>query len=115
MRLFRARRERLEAEPRPKPAPRSQPDPATPGPEGRDDRGVVSVSRTLVKSEPELADLLAGETRLDAPGLEVTLSEKGFGTRVAITAGPPADLSEAQLEQLLDDLAEPHRRPFGAG
>jgi hypothetical protein len=72
----------------------------------------IRVSRTLVKSEPELAALVASEPRLQADEIEVSLSEKGFGTRVAIAAGEQAGLSETDLEALLDQLAEPQRRPF---
>jgi hypothetical protein len=72
----------------------------------------IRVSRTLVKSEPELAALVASEPRLQADEIEVSLSEKGFGTRVAIAAGEQAGLSESDLEALLDQLAEPQRRPF---
>jgi hypothetical protein len=42
----------------------------------------------------------------------VTMAEKGFGTRVEIRAGEDAGLSEADLEQVLDRLAEPQRQPF---
>jgi hypothetical protein len=72
----------------------------------------IQVSRTLVKSEPELAALVAGEPRLAGGSVEVRLTEKGFGTRVVLTAGPDADLGEAELEGLLDELAEPRKRPF---
>jgi hypothetical protein len=44
----------------------------------------------------------------------VKLEEKGFGTQVAIAAKSEAKLSEAQLEELIDELAEPQRRPFSA-
>jgi hypothetical protein len=69
---------------------------------------VIEVSRTLVKSEPELAALVA-----ELDGLEVTMAEKGFGTRVAIRAAEGSGLSEADLEQVLDRMAEPQRQPFG--
>ncbi len=73
---------------------------------------MIEVSRTLVKSEPELAELLAAESRLGA--LEVTMAEKGFGTRVAIRAADDSGLEEADLERLLDDLAQPRKQPFGS-
>ena len=70
---------------------------------------MIEVSRTLMKSEPELAELVA-----ELDGLEVTMAEKGFGTRVEIRAGDDCGLSEADLERLLDRLAEPQRQPFGS-
>ncbi|HJX32762.1 MAG TPA: hypothetical protein VJ257_01035 [Solirubrobacterales bacterium] len=70
---------------------------------------MIEVSRTLMKSEPELAELIAA-----VDGLEVTMAEKGFGTRVAIRAAPDSGLSEADLEQVLDDLAQPQKQPFGS-
>jgi hypothetical protein len=68
---------------------------------------MIEVSRTLMKSEPELAELI--ET---VEGLEVTMAEKGFGTRVEIRAGEGSGFAEADLEAVLDRLAEPQRRPF---
>jgi hypothetical protein len=69
--------------------------------------GVIEVSRTLMKSEPELAELVAA-----VDGVEVTMAEKGFGTRVEIRASEQSGLVEADLEAVLDRLAEPQRRPF---
>ena len=60
-----------------------------------------------MKSEPELAELIA-----TVEGVEVTMAEKGFGTRVAIRAADHSGLAEADLEAVLDRLAEPQRRPF---
>lgn len=60
-----------------------------------------------MKSEPELAELIA-----TAEGLEVTMAEKGFGTRVEVRATESSGLDEAALEAFLDHLAEPQRRPF---
>ena len=60
-----------------------------------------------MKSEPELAELIR-----EVEGVEVTMAEKGFGTRVAIRAGAESGLAEADLEGVLDRLAEPQRRPF---
>jgi hypothetical protein len=68
---------------------------------------VIEVSRTLMKSEPELAELIAA-----VEGVEVTMAEKGFGTRVEIRASEESGLLEADLEAVLDRLAEPQRRPF---
>ena len=68
---------------------------------------MIEVSRTLMKSEPELAELLAV-----VDGVEVTMAEKGFGTRVEVRAAESTGLDEADLEAFLDRLAEPQRRPF---
>ncbi|MFL5899202.1 MAG: hypothetical protein ACJ76D_12235 [Solirubrobacterales bacterium] len=68
---------------------------------------MIEVSRTLMKSEPELAALVE---RVE--GLEVAMAEKGFGTRVQLRAAEDSGLAEADLEAVLDRLAEPQRRPF---
>ncbi len=68
---------------------------------------MIEVSRTLMKSEPELADLVS-----EVEGVEVTMAEKGFGTRVEVRAEDDSGLREADLERLLDRLAEPRRQPF---
>jgi hypothetical protein len=68
---------------------------------------MIEVSRTLMKSEPELAELVAS-----VEGVEVTMAEKGFGTRVAVRAGADSGLGEADLERILDRLAEPQKQPF---
>ena len=60
-----------------------------------------------MKSEPELAELVA-----TVEGVEVTMAEKGFGTRVRLRAAAGSGLAEPDLEALLDRLAEPQRRPF---
>ncbi len=62
-----------------------------------------------MKSEPELSELVTA-----VEGVEVTMAEKGFGTRVAIRAGDDSGLEEADLERILDGLAEPQKRPFGS-
>ncbi len=62
-----------------------------------------------MKSEPELAELVE-----ELDGIEVTMAEKGFGTRVAVRAGDDSGLGEADLEQILDRLAEPQKQPFGS-
>jgi hypothetical protein len=68
---------------------------------------MIEVSRTLMKSEPELAELVA-----EVEGVEVTMAEKGFGTRVELRAGTESGLAETDLERILDDLAEPRKKPF---
>jgi len=68
---------------------------------------MIEVARTLMKSEPELAELIA-----EVEGVEVTMAEKGFGTRVELRAADGSGLLEADLEAVLDQLAEPRRRPF---
>jgi hypothetical protein len=50
--------------------------------------------------------------------IAVELAEKGFGTSVSITAEhsrPDPDDADAALEQLLDELGSPERRPFARG
>jgi hypothetical protein len=68
---------------------------------------MIEAARTLMKSEPELTELIA-----EVEGVEVTMAEKGFGTRVEIRAAEGSGLVEADLEAVLDRLAEPQRRPF---
>ena len=68
---------------------------------------MIEVARTLMKSEPELAELIA-----EVEGVEVTMAEKGFGTRVELRAADGSGLIESDLEAVLDRLAEPQRRPF---
>ena len=62
-----------------------------------------------MKSEPELAELIQA-----VEGIEVTMAEKGFGTRVEVRADEETGLGEADLEAFLDRLAEPQRRPFSS-
>jgi hypothetical protein len=68
---------------------------------------MIEVARTLMKSEPELAELIA-----EVEGVEVTMAEKGFGTRVELRAADGSGLLTSDLEAVLDQLAEPQRRPF---
>jgi hypothetical protein len=68
---------------------------------------MIEAARTLMKSEPELAELIA-----EVEGVEVTMAEKGFGTRVQLRADEESGLEQADLEAFLDRLAEPQRRPF---
>ena len=75
----------------------------------------IRVSRTLVKSKPELAELIKEEPRLRAEGVHVSLIEKGFGTQVAIAAHPNSELAEGDMESILEGLAEPQKRPFTNG
>jgi hypothetical protein len=70
---------------------------------------MIEVSRTLMKSEPELAELLSA-----VEGVEVTMAGKGFGTRVRVRADEATGLEAADLEAFLDRLAEPQRRPFSS-
>jgi hypothetical protein len=70
---------------------------------------MIEVARTLMKSEPELAELIA-----EVEGIEVTMAEKGFGTRVEIRAEEATGLDQADLERFLDGLAEPQKQPFGS-
>jgi hypothetical protein len=70
---------------------------------------MIEVARTLMKSEPELAELVAS-----VEGIEVTMAEKGFGTRVELRASEGSGLLESDLEQILNDLAEPSKQPFAS-
>jgi hypothetical protein len=70
---------------------------------------MIEVARTLMKSEPELAELVAS-----VEGVEVTMAEKGFGTRVELRARADSGFAEADLERVLDRLAEPQKQPFGS-
>jgi hypothetical protein len=70
---------------------------------------MIEVARTLMKSEPELVAQLAS-----VEGIEVTMAEKGFGTRVELRASDDSGLVEADLKRVLDRLAEPQKQPFGA-
>lgn len=70
---------------------------------------MIEVARTLMKSEPELAELLA-----EVEGVEVTMAGKGFGTRVEVRAEEATGLDEADLERFLDKLAQPQKQPFGS-
>ncbi len=69
---------------------------------------MIEAARTLMKSEPELNELLE-----EVEGVEVTMAEKGFGTRVEVRADEGTGLGVDDLEAFLDRLAEPQRRPFG--
>jgi hypothetical protein len=69
---------------------------------------MIEASRTLMKSEPELTELLS-----TVEGVEVTMAEKGFGTRVKVRADESTGLEEADLERFLDGLAMPSKQPFG--
>ena len=70
---------------------------------------MIAVARTLMKSEPELAELIAS-----VEGVEVTMAEKGFGTRVELRASEGSGLGTSDLEQILDAFAEPQKQPFGS-
>jgi streptomycin 6-kinase len=105
----------------------------------------IIATRTLMKSAPELWELLDDEPQLrhwsarlcdgdgdgavevtarepgrlliwrcDGMKVKVKLAEKGFGTQVAIAARAHDGLKKSQLDEVLDELAEPQRRPFSA-
>jgi len=46
------------------------------------------------------------------PAIELSLAEKGFGTKVEITASCDREVPGDMLESLLDELGSPQRRPF---
>jgi hypothetical protein len=67
----------------------------------------------VIDRDPERA--LSWRTVAGEAQIALELAEKGFGTSVSITAEharPDADQAEAALEQLLDELGSPERRPF---
>ena len=68
---------------------------------------MIAAARTLMKSEPELVELTP-----EIEGIEVLMTEKGFGTRVEIRAEEGSGILQSDLEAFLDRLAEPQRRPF---
>jgi hypothetical protein len=70
---------------------------------------MIEAARTLMKSEPELAELI-----VEVEGVEVTMAEKGFGTRVQLRAEEGSGVARADLERLLDRFAEPQKQPFGS-
>jgi hypothetical protein len=70
---------------------------------------MIEAARTLMKSEPELIELVA-----DVEGVEVMMAEKGFGTRVELRASEESGLGVDDLERVLDRLAEPQKQPFGS-
>jgi hypothetical protein len=68
---------------------------------------MIAAARTLMKSQPELSELIQ-----EVEGLEVRMAEKGFGTRVELRAAEGSGILQSDLEAVLDRLAEPQRRPF---
>jgi len=75
------------------------------------------VSVEVTERNPERLLVWRAAGRGDAR-IAVELEEKGFGTCVSITAAHatcrPGEV-EAALEQLLDELGSPERRPFERG
>ena len=69
---------------------------------------MIEVSRTLMKSEPELAELIA-----EVEGVEVTMAEKGFGTRVELRASERLRSRRGRPGARPRRLAEPQKQPFG--
>jgi hypothetical protein len=47
-----------------------------------------------------------------AAAIELSFDEKGFGTRVEISAACEREVGADVLESLLDELGSPQRRPF---
>lgn len=56
--------------------------------------------------------MLTDLVRLQSSDVSVSITKKGFGTRVMITAATGSGLGPAELEELLDELARPQRRPY---
>jgi hypothetical protein len=74
----------------------------------------IEVQRTLVKSEPELRELIEADPHLGSGRIRIEMAEKGFGTNVKLVADEGEGFAAEELEQLLDALAEPQKRPFTA-
>ncbi len=74
--------------------------------------GEIQVSRTLVKSQPELEELVASDPRFAVEGMAVSMTGRGFGTMVTISADTAAGITQDHLAEALAGLAEPQRRPF---
>jgi hypothetical protein len=74
--------------------------------------GPVDVAVTACEPGRALAWQTTGGSRFARIALRLT--EKGFGTAVAITAHHEGDAARAALalETLLDDLGSPERQPF---
>ena len=71
--------------------------------------GEVEVTRRSPGEALEWRPVGAGSA-----GIELLLAEKGFGTNVTIEArgADGAEPAEADLEELLDELSSPQKRPF---
>jgi hypothetical protein len=70
----------------------------------------VAVTVTLREAGERLA--WRSSAPAQAAAIELTLAEKGFGTKVTISAAGERDPSGDILEALLDELGSPQRRPF---
>jgi hypothetical protein len=75
-----------------------------------------SVSVEVTHRQPErMLAWRTSETEVGSARIALELAEKGFGTSVSIVAqhsrSNPGDV-HAALEQLLDELGSPERRPF---
>jgi uncharacterized protein YndB with AHSA1/START domain len=75
---------------------------------GRGEHVPVAVTRR------DAGERLAWRSADSGPGatVELTLAEKGFGTKVEISAACDWELPGDMLESLLDELGSPQRRPF---
>ncbi len=82
----------------------------------------MPISVEVTRREPQRA--LAWRVQGEGPAtpgharIAIELAEKGFGTAVSITAQHPAPDPAAAigaLEELLDELGSPERRPFTRG
>jgi hypothetical protein len=73
-------------------------------------RDTVAVTVTLRQTGERIA------WRSTGPGpsaaIELSFTEKGFGTKVAISAAGEREPAGDMLEALLDELGSPQRRPF---
>jgi uncharacterized protein YndB with AHSA1/START domain len=74
------------------------------------DGPATQVAVTLRESGERIAWRTAGPGPKAA--IELTLVEKGFGTKVTIMAACEREVAGDMLESLLDELGSPQRRPF---
>jgi hypothetical protein len=72
--------------------------------------GLVEVTVTLREAGERIAWRSSGPG--PAAAVELSFAEKGFGTKVAISAAAEREPSGRTLETLLDELGSPQRRPF---
>ena len=76
------------------------------------------ISVQVTDREPERVLAWSASGGRNGGRIALELAEKGFGTSVSITAEhsrPDPGGADAVLEQLLDELGSPERRPFERG
>jgi hypothetical protein len=69
----------------------------------------------VTEREPETRLAWEASAAAEAASIEVALNQDGWGTNVSITAereGSSPEQLEGWIEAVLDELAEPEKRPF---